>query len=187
MTTTFTEPRARRVVFYKKSTEFYRIQCFLWCEWRGSNPHAQRAQDFKSRLSASSNTLAQGILYPMSGGFVKVFSGKKKNRRKTGGLCRNRDKLGLFGSAHRAIISASAAIDALFSVDFVLAIAFGDRLHGAIRFTSAAADARISNLVCHDRTPPYVFPLSRLLNDTISGAKMQGSNRKKPIKSHFPG
>ena len=33
------------------------------CEWRGSNPHAQRAQDFKSRLSASSNTLATDLLY----------------------------------------------------------------------------------------------------------------------------
>ncbi len=35
----------------------------IWCEWRESNPHAQRAQDFKSRLSAYSNTLASKRYY----------------------------------------------------------------------------------------------------------------------------
>lgn len=36
----------------------------VWCEWRESNPHAQRAQDFKSRLSAYSNTLASKNIIP---------------------------------------------------------------------------------------------------------------------------
>ena len=41
--------------FFNKKGRFSRS---FQCEWRGSNPHAQRAQDFKSRLSAYSNTLA---------------------------------------------------------------------------------------------------------------------------------
>ena len=52
----------------------------IWCEWRESNPHAQRAQDFKSRLSAYSNTLARKLLYMISGCFVK------KKRKKSRGF-----------------------------------------------------------------------------------------------------
>ena len=55
----------------------------------------------------------------------------------------------LRGGTHGADIGASAAIDALVGIDFILAVAFGNRLHGAFGFASAAADAFIGNLICH--------------------------------------
>ena len=55
-----------------KNKSACRSKPIIWCEWRGSNPHAQRAQDFKSRLSACSNTLARKILYSMIPSFVKI-------------------------------------------------------------------------------------------------------------------
>ena len=55
----------------------------------------------------------------------------------------------LGGSAYRAGISAGAAFNAGFGIDFILAIAFADRGNGAFRSTGAAADAFIGNLVSH--------------------------------------
>ena len=55
---------------------------------------------------------------------------------------------------HGAGISASAAIDALVSVDHKLAIALGDRVHGAVGSARAAADALVGNNVCHGQSPP---------------------------------
>ena len=51
--------------------------------------------------------------------------------------------------ANGANLSASAAFDALFRINFVLSIAFGNRLNGAFSLASAAADAFIGNFVCH--------------------------------------
>lgn len=57
----------------------------------------------------------------------------------------------LYGSANGAGSGASAAFDALVGVDHVLAIAFGDRVHGALGLASAAADAFVGNYVCHEK------------------------------------
>lgn len=65
--------------------------------------------------------------------------------------------LSLFGSAHGAGISASAAIDALIRINYILAVAFGDRFHGATVGASAASDARIRNLVCHNKNTSIVL------------------------------
>ena len=51
-------------------------------------------------------------------------------------------QLGL-GSTNGADISASAAVDAQVSVDFVLAVTLGDSGHGAALGASAASDAGI--------------------------------------------
>ena len=53
------------------------------------------------------------------------------------------------GSIHRAGVSASAAIDALVSVDYVYAVTFRDCFSGAVLSASAAGNAIIRNLVCH--------------------------------------
>ena len=53
------------------------------------------------------------------------------------------------GSFDRAGSCASAALDALFSVDLVLAVSLGDSLYGAVICASAAADASITNYICH--------------------------------------
>ena len=54
------------------------------------------------------------------------------------------------GSSYGAIVSAGTAIDALVSVDNVLAILLGDSLNGAGISASAAADALVKiNLVSH--------------------------------------
>ena len=58
--------------FFNKKGRFSRS---FQCEWRGSNPHAQRAQDFKSRLSAYSNTLATVYIIPT----VQLKVKKKNN------------------------------------------------------------------------------------------------------------
>ena len=71
--------------------------------------------------------------------------------------------LSLFGSANGAGIGAGTAIDALIGVDYILAIAFRDSLNGAISFASAAADACIGNLVCHDVAPPYIFAFASFI------------------------
>ena len=55
----------------------------------------------------------------------------------------------LLGSADGAGFRAGAAVDALFSVDFVLAVAFGNGFDGALGRASAASDAGVSNFVCH--------------------------------------
>ena len=53
------------------------------------------------------------------------------------------------GSLNGASVCARAAVDALVSVDLVLAVSLVDSLGGAVLSASAAGDAIIANLVCH--------------------------------------
>jgi len=53
------------------------------------------------------------------------------------------------GGFYGAGTSASTALDALFSVDLVLAVSLGDSFYGAGRCASATADASITNYICH--------------------------------------
>ena len=55
------------------------------------------------------------------------------------------------GSLNGASVCAGAAVDALVSVDLVLAVSLVDGLGGAVLCASAAGDAIIANLVCHCR------------------------------------
>ena len=58
-------------------------------------------------------------------------------------------KLLLLDSADRAGASASAALDALSSVDHANAVLLGDSANGASSSASAAANASLRNYVCH--------------------------------------
>ena len=53
-------------------------------------------------------------------------------------------KLLLFGSANRARTSASAAIDAFVSIDYVFAVLFRDSANGATVCTSTATETCVS-------------------------------------------
>lgn len=53
------------------------------------------------------------------------------------------------GSIYRAGVSASAAINALVSVDYVCTVTLGDGFNRAVLSASAAGNAIIRNLVCH--------------------------------------
>ena len=66
-------------------------------------------------------------------------------------------KLSLNRSTYRACICACTAVDAKVSVDFVLAVTLCDSLNGTLSSASAASDAVISNLECHDIIPPYFY------------------------------
>jgi len=59
------------------------------------------------------------------------------------------EKLFLSGCANRASICASAAGDALSSVDYILVIALGDAAYGTTLCASAAGNALIRNLESH--------------------------------------
>ena len=59
------------------------------------------------------------------------------------------NRLFLSGSSDRAGPGTGTAFDAGFRIDFVLAVSFGDRAHGAFRRTGAAADAIVRNFVSH--------------------------------------
>ena len=52
-------------------------------------------------------------------------------------------------SADRAGLGASAAFDADFGIDFILAVAFADRGNGTFSGTGTAADAFTGNFVSH--------------------------------------
>ena len=73
--------------------------------------------------------------------------------------------LALNRSRHRAVLGASAAVDAGVSVDDVLAVAFGNSLNGAVVNTGAAANASISNFVSHD-FPSICFVMSIVMERT---------------------
>ena len=66
------------------------------------------------------------------------------------GLIRAVELLSL-GSLNGASVCAGAAVDALVSVDLVLAVSLVDSLGGAVLSASAAGNAIIANLVCHCR------------------------------------
>jgi len=61
-------------------------------------------------------------------------------------------ELALDGGTNGASAGASAALDALISVDDVLAVAFSDGINGAFSLASAASDAFISDNVSHGYT-----------------------------------
>ena len=61
------------------------------------------------------------------------------------------------GSAYGTYARTSTALDALVCVDDHLAVLLTDRLYGTFALASAASDAFIGNLVCHDRIPPTCF------------------------------
>jgi len=67
------------------------------------------------------------------------------------------NRLFLGGSANGAGLGAGTAIDALGGVDFVFAVAFGNRLNGAFSLARAAADARIADLISHFVAPPLIL------------------------------
>ena len=64
-------------------------------------------------------------------------------------------KLLLNGRTNGASVSASAAADALISVDNVLAVSLGDAANRTTVSASAAADAFVSNLESHREKPPF--------------------------------
>ena len=66
-----------------------------------------------------------------------------------------RGELFLNGSAYGAGFSANAAFDALFGIDLILAVAFGNSLYRALCCASTASDASISNLISHIFPPTY--------------------------------
>ena len=53
------------------------------------------------------------------------------------------------GCANRAVVCASAAFDALGSIDFVLSASIGDCVYGAVVCARTASDAGIVNYICH--------------------------------------
>ena len=65
--------------------------------------------------------------------------------------------LALNRSRHRAVLGASAAVDAGIRVDHVLAVAFADRADRAVAGADAAVDAIIIDNVCHNSIPPNNF------------------------------
>ena len=66
-------------------------------------------------------------------------------------------KLLLNGRTNGASVSASAAADALISVDNVLAVSLGDAANRTTVSASAAADAFVSNLESHREKPPFFW------------------------------
>ena len=58
-------------------------------------------------------------------------------------------KLVSVGSTNGAGTCTCAALDASFSVDDVLAVAFRDSAYGALSCASTTSDALIRNLICH--------------------------------------
>ena len=70
--------------------------------------------------------------------------------------------LGLSRSAHRAVLRASAAVDAGIRVDHKLAITLADRAHRAVAGAHAARDAVIRNLISHT----FHLPLFRITPET---------------------
>ena len=66
--------------------------------------------------------------------------------------------LGLSRSAHRAVLRASAAVDAGIRIDHKLAITLADRAHRAVAGAHAARDAVIRNLISHT----FHLPLFRI-------------------------
>jgi hypothetical protein len=58
-------------------------------------------------------------------------------------------RLCLLGCIYGAGTSASAAVDAVVSIDNVLAVSFRDSTNGAVSCASTACDASITNYICH--------------------------------------
>jgi hypothetical protein len=85
-----------------------------------------------------------------------MISSKRKRSKPRGYLILLRSALYVhakdllsLGCINRASLSASAAVQALVSVDHVLAVLLGNCIYGASVSASAASDAIVRNLVCH--------------------------------------
>ena len=66
-------------------------------------------------------------------------------------------KLLLRRSRNRAVLSASATINAGICINNELAVSLGNSTHGAVARADAAGNAIIRNLVCHGFSPPNVL------------------------------
>ncbi len=66
-------------------------------------------------------------------------------------------KLLLGNRSDGALSSASAAIDALIGIDFILAVAEADSVDGALSLAGTASDTFVGNLMCHDFILLYRF------------------------------
>ena len=64
-------------------------------------------------------------------------------------------RLFALGCANGAYACACAAVQTLVSVDYILAVTFGDAVGGTCVSACATADTIIRNLVCHLEKPPY--------------------------------
>ena len=73
------------------------------------------------------------------------------------------------GSAYRASVSASTAINALVRVDNVDSITLSDSFAGALISASTACYAIFRNFVCHFHVPPII--LIDILYHTFSNLK----------------
>ena len=82
------------------------------------------------------------------------------------------DGLALHGGANGASAGASAALDALISVDDVLAVAFSDGINGAFSLASAASDAFVSDNVSHGYTSNKFESSLNLIRTCISLSQM---------------
>ena len=58
-------------------------------------------------------------------------------------------RLCLLGCIYGAGTCASSAVDAVISINNVLAVAFSDSTNGAVCCASTACDASITNYICH--------------------------------------
>ena len=87
---------------------------------------------------------------------------QKKTHRARPNTSASSNGLGLSRSAHRAVLRASAAVDAGIRVDHKLAITLADRAHRAVAGAHAARDAVIRNLISHT----FHLPLFRITPGT---------------------
>ena len=58
----------------------------------------------------------------------------------------------LLRGTHRAHGSAGTALDALIRIDYILAVAFRNRIHGAAFGAASAGDAAVIDHICHTKT-----------------------------------
>ena len=61
--------------------------------------------------------------------------------------------------AYRALSRASAAVDALVCIDLIVVIALADCVYGTLRLTGTAADAFVTDFMCHFSTLLFVYNL----------------------------
>ena len=98
-------------------------------------------------------------------------------------------KLFFSRSVNGASLSARTAAYALVCVDNVLSIAFRNATGGASISASAASDAIIRNLVCHNNLPPYylVQLYSNIFREKIKSffKKVQAYNEKYSVNLHY--
>lgn len=60
----------------------------------------------------------------------------------------------LLGSAYRTNGSTSSALQTSIRIDYICRITLRDAAYGTFRSASSAADACITDFICHSKTPP---------------------------------